>query len=60
MDIKNRGQLVTQTNLLGAYQIPTFGIEIKPEDVTISCKKDGYKQISVVHREGHERSKRRL
>jgi hypothetical protein len=52
VDIKNRGQLVTQTNLLGAYKIPTFGIEIKPDEVTISCKKDGYKQISVVHREG--------
>jgi hypothetical protein len=50
VDIKNRGQLVTQTNLLGAYKIPTFGIEIKPEEVTISCKKDGYKQVSVVQR----------
>src|SRR5690349_14467159 len=39
VDIKNRGQLVTQTNVLGAYRIPTFGIEIKPEEVTISCKK---------------------
>jgi len=51
VDIKNRGQLVTQTNILGAYKIPTFGIEIKPEEVTISCKKDGYKQVSVVQRE---------
>src|SRR3954468_3181484 len=50
VDIKNRGQLVTQTNLLGAYKIPTFGIEIKPEEVTISCKKQGYKQVSVVER----------
>jgi hypothetical protein len=52
VDIKNRGQLVTQTNILGAYKIPTFGIEIKPEEVTISCKKDGYKQVSVVERQG--------
>jgi hypothetical protein len=50
VDIKNRGQLVTQTNLLGAYKIPTFGIEIKPEEVTISCKKEGYKQVSVIER----------
>ena len=48
--IKNRGQLVTQTNILGAYKIPTFGIEIKPEEVTISCKKDGYKQVRVEQR----------
>ena len=52
VDIKNRGQLVTQTNLLGAYKIPTFGIEIKPEEVTISCKKAGYKQVSVQQRLG--------
>jgi hypothetical protein len=52
VDIKNRGQLVTQTNILGAYKIPTFGIEIKPEEVTISCKKDGYKQVNVQQRLG--------
>jgi hypothetical protein len=52
VDIKNRGQLVTQTNVLGAYKIPTFGIEIKPEEVTISCKKDGYKQVNVQQRLG--------
>jgi hypothetical protein len=52
VDIKNRGQLVTQTNVLGADKIPTFGIEIKPEEVTISCKKDGYKQVKVEQRLG--------
>jgi len=52
VDIKNRGQLVTQTNVLDAYKIPTFGIEIKPEEVTISCKKDGYKQVKVEQRLG--------
>jgi hypothetical protein len=52
VDIQNRGQLVTQTNILGAYIIPTFGIDIKPEDVTISCKKEGYKQVNVLRRMG--------
>jgi hypothetical protein len=52
VDIKNRGQLVTQTNLLGAYKIPTFGIVIKPEEVTISCKKDGYKMVNATERLG--------
>ena len=52
VDIKNRGQLVTQTNILGAYRIPTFGIAISPDDVEISCKKEGYTQISVVQRLG--------
>ena len=50
VDIKYRGQLVTQTNVLGAYKIPTFGIEIKPEEVTITCKKDGYKFVGVQQR----------
>lgn len=52
VDIKNRGQIVTQTNILGAYKIPTYGIQIKPDDVTIGCKKDGYRQVGVMHREG--------
>lgn len=52
VDIKNRGQIVTQSNILGAYKIPTFGIEIKPEEVTISCKKDGYKMVGVTQRQG--------
>ena len=52
VDIKNRGQIVTQTNILGAYKIPTFGVQIKPDDVTIGCKKDGYKQVGVIQREG--------
>ena len=52
VDVKNRGQVVTQTNLLGAYRIPTFGIEIKPDDVTIGCKKEGFKQVQVLERLG--------
>ena len=48
--IKDRGQLVTQTNILGAYQIPSFGIDINPDDVQIGCKKDGYKQVKVLQR----------
>jgi hypothetical protein len=52
VDVRNRGQLVTQTNILGAYRIPAFGIPILPQDVTVSCRKEGYRQVSVVHREG--------
>jgi len=50
VDIKNRGQIVTQTNIMGAYQIPAYGIEIKPDDVQIGCKKEGYKQVNVLQR----------
>ena len=48
--IKNRGVLITHTNILGAYKISTFGKEVKPDEIAISCSKDGYKQIRVVER----------
>ena len=44
------GALVTRTDILGLYKIPGFGKEINPDDVTISCSKDGYKQASVQRR----------
>ena len=50
-EIKNRGTIVTHTNILGAYRISNFGKEINPDDITISCSKDGYKQLRVVRRQ---------
>lgn len=50
-EIKNRGPIIAHTNILGAYRIPGFGIDINPDDVTIACKKDGYKQLRVVRRQ---------
>jgi hypothetical protein len=44
------GALVTRTDILGLYKIPGFGKDINPDDVTISCAKDGYKQASVLRR----------
>ena len=51
-EIKNRGTLVTHTNILGAYKINSFGKEIGPDDIAISCSKDGYKQLRVTRRMG--------
>jgi hypothetical protein len=48
-DLKG-GSLVTRTDILGLYKIPGFGKDINPDDVTISCAKDGYKQASVNRR----------
>jgi hypothetical protein len=48
-DLKG-GALVTRTDILGLYKIPGFGKDINPDDVTISCTKDGYKQASVLRR----------
>ncbi len=49
-EIKSRGTLFTHTNILGAYKINSFNIAINPDDITISCSKDGYKQVGVVQR----------
>lgn len=44
------GALVTATDILGLYKIPGFGKNVNPDDVTISCAKDGYKQANIVRR----------
>jgi hypothetical protein len=49
-ELKNRGALVTRTDILGIYKIPGFGKDINPDDVIISCAKDGYKQANVLRR----------
>jgi hypothetical protein len=42
--------LITRTNAIGAYRVRGFKKEINPSDVTISCAKEGYKQIRVFRR----------
>jgi hypothetical protein len=46
----NGGALVTATDILGLYKIPGFGANVNPDNVKISCAKDGYKQANVVRR----------
>lgn len=48
--LKQGGALVTRTDIMGVYKIPGFGKEINPDDVLISCAKDGYKQAEVTRR----------
>jgi len=48
--LKDRGALVTRTDIMGVYKIPGFGKDIDPQDVVITCAKDGYTQDSVVRR----------
>ncbi len=50
--LKDRGALVTRTDIMGVYKIPGFGKDIDPKDITISCSKEGYKQASVERRPG--------
>lgn len=44
----NGGALVTATDILGLYKLPGFGKTVNPDNVQISCAKDGYKQANVV------------
>src|SRR5215831_15139692 len=48
--VKDRGGVVTRTDALGAYKVPGFGKEISPNDVQVSCEKQGYRQSRVLRR----------
>jgi hypothetical protein len=48
--IKDRGGVITRTDALGAYRVPGFGKEINPNEVIISCEKQGYKQVRILRR----------
>jgi hypothetical protein len=52
--LKDRGALVTRTDIMGVYKIPGFGKDVDPKDITISCVKEGYKEISVERRTGSD------
>ena len=44
------GAVVTTSNSIGVYKIPGFAKSINPDDIVISCSKDGYTQANVVRR----------
>ena len=41
---------VTRTDRSGIYRVRGLGKQVKPEDVVISCTKDGYQQTRVLRR----------
>ena len=47
---KNSLTLVTRSDATGAYRVRGFKKEISPNDITISCSKEGYKQVRVFRR----------
>ena len=49
-EIKGMGAVITRTDKLGTYKLPGFGKNITPNRVSISCSKDGYKQIRTLTR----------
>jgi hypothetical protein len=48
--VKSGGAVVTTSNAMGVYKIPGFAKSIDPNDIAISCAKDGYKQADVLRR----------
>ena len=48
--IKNGIAYVTHTDKLGIYKLRGLGIQIKPDDVLVSCAKEGYKQTRIFRR----------
>jgi hypothetical protein len=49
-NVKNGVAFITRTTSAGLYKFGGFSKQINPEDVTISCAKDGYKQTRVIRR----------
>lgn len=47
-ELKDRGALVTRTDIMGVYKIPGFGKDVDPKDVSISCAKDGFKEARTL------------
>ena len=37
--------MITRTNGSGIYKLPGFGKEVTPNNIVISCSKEGYKHI---------------
>lgn len=47
---KNSFTLVTRTNATGAFRLRGFKKDINPNDIVITCAKEGYKQERVFRR----------
>jgi hypothetical protein len=44
------GELITRSNILGAYRVPGFRKDVDPETVQIICEKAGYKFVRTLRR----------
>src|SRR5882762_9811802 len=49
-NVKNSVSFITHTTSAGMYKISNFSKEVNPQDVTISCAKEGYRQTRVLRR----------
>jgi hypothetical protein len=48
--IKNGLTLITRTDDLGLYKVGNLSKQLKPDDVSVSCSKEGYRQTRVLRR----------
>lgn len=44
------GELITRSNILGAYRVPGFRKDVDPNTVQIACEKSGYKFVRSFRR----------
>jgi hypothetical protein len=49
-EIKGRGSVITRSDATGIYKLPGFGKQVTPDNVIISCSKDGYRQTRILRR----------
>jgi hypothetical protein len=49
-EIKGRGSVITRSDATGIYKLPGFGKQVTPNNVIISCSKDGYRQTRILRR----------
>jgi hypothetical protein len=47
---RNNLTLVTRSDATGAYKLRGFNKDISPQEVAISCSKDGYKPLRIFRR----------
>jgi hypothetical protein len=49
-NVKNGVSFITHTTAIGMYKIGGFSKQVNPDEITISCAKDGYRQARVFRR----------
>ena len=59
-DIKGLGSVIARTDATGVYKLPGFGKNITANRVSISCSKDGYKQIRTMTRPPRDKNTTRV
>ena len=48
--VKSGTKFVARTSNVGMYNLGTLNKAINPNDITITCEKEGYKQVRVIKR----------